>query len=54
MGAWHDLEEAYKAGKVRAIGISNFDNYMDAFNQIMEKAEIGSQITQIECHPFAQ
>ena len=54
MGAWHDLEDAYKAGKVRAIGISNFDNYMDAFNQIMEEAEIRPQITQIECHPFAQ
>lgn len=54
MGAWHDLEEAYRAGKVRAIGISNFDNYMDAFNQIMEEAEIRPQIMQIECHPFAQ
>lgn len=54
MGAWHDLEEAYRAGKVRAIGISNFDNYMDDFNQIMEEAEIRPQIMQIECHPFAQ
>ena len=54
MGAWHDLEDAYRAGKVRAIGISNFDNYMDAFNQIMEEAEIRPQIMQIECHPFAQ
>lgn len=54
MGAWHDLEDAYRTGKVRAIGISNFDNYMDAFNQIMEEAEIRPQIMQIECHPFAQ
>ena len=54
MGAWRDLEEAYRQGKVRAIGISNFDNYMDAFNQIMDEAEIRPQIMQIECHPFAQ
>ena len=27
---------------------------MDAFNQIMEEAEIRPQIMQIECHPFAQ
>lgn len=54
MGAWHDLEDAYRAGKVRAIGISNFDNYMDAFNQIMDEAEIRPQIMQIEGHPFAQ
>lgn len=44
----------HPAGKVRTIGISNFDNYMDAFNQIMEEAEIRPQIMQIECHPFAQ
>lgn len=54
MGAWRDLEKAYRQGKVRAIGISNFDNEMDAFNEIMENAEIKPQIMQIECHPFAQ
>ena len=54
MGAYHDLEEAYRQGKVRAIGISNFDNWMEAFDQVMEEAEIKPQIMQIECHPFAQ
>lgn len=54
MGAYHDLEEAYRQGKVRAIGISNFDNWMDAFNTVLEEAEIKPQIMQIECHPFAQ
>ena len=54
VSAYHDLEEAYRQGKVRAIGISNFDNWMDAFNDIMEEAEIKPQIMQIECHPFAQ
>ena len=54
IGAWHDLEEAYKQGKVRAIGISNFDNWMESFNGIMQESEIKPQIMQIECHPFAQ
>lgn len=25
MGAWKDLENAYKEGKIKALGISNFD-----------------------------
>lgn len=54
MAAWHALEDAYRAGKIRTLGISNFDNDMDAFNRIMEESEIRPQIMQIECHPFAQ
>ena len=54
IGAWHDLEEAYKQGKIRAIGISNFDNWMESFNGIMQESEIKPHIMQIECHPFAQ
>lgn len=52
--AWHALEEAYRQGKVRALGISNFDNWPEAFQAIMDAAEIRPQIMQIECHPFAQ
>ena len=54
VGAWKDLEKAYRQGKVRALGISNFDNWMDAFNAIVEDMEIKPQIMQIEAHPFAQ
>lgn len=53
ISAWQGLEQAYREGKIRAIGISNFDNRMEAFNAIMEQ-EIKPQIMQIECHPFAQ
>ncbi len=53
VGAWQAMERAYRAGKIRALGISNFDNRMEAFNAIMEQ-EIKPQIMQIECHPFAQ
>ena len=54
VGAWHDLEEAYRQGKVRALGISNFDNWPEAFQAIMDEAEIKPQMLQIECHPYAQ
>lgn len=54
VGAWKDLEKAYKQGKVRALGISNFDNWPEAFSAIVDEMEIKPQILQIECHPFAQ
>lgn len=47
------MEQACREGKIRALGISNFANRMDAFNAIMEQ-EIKPQVMQIECHPFAQ
>ncbi|MDR1937066.1 MAG: aldo/keto reductase, partial [Tannerellaceae bacterium] len=42
-GAWKDLEKAYREGKVRALGISNFDNWPAAFNAIMDNSEIKPQ-----------
>lgn len=53
VSAYRAMEEAYKAGKIRALGISNFDNRMEAYNAIMEE-EIKPQVMQIECHPYAQ
>lgn len=51
-GSWRAMEEAYKAGKLRAIGVSNFhpDRLMDikAFN------EIAPAINQVEVNPFQQ
>ena len=54
VGAWKDLEKAYRQGKVRCLGISNFDNWPEAFSAIVDDMEIKPQILQIECHPFAQ
>ena len=53
-GAWKDLQKAWQQGKVRAIGISNFDNWPEAFSAIVDGMEIKPQMLQIECHPFAQ
>ena len=54
VGAWKDMEKAVRAGKVRALGISNFDANDSVFNLLMANAEIKPVALQIECHPYAQ
>lgn len=54
LACWRVMEKEYRAGRIRALGISNFDNRMEAFNYIMQNAEIKPQVAQIECHPLAQ
>jgi diketogulonate reductase-like aldo/keto reductase len=51
-GAYRALEAAYKAGKVRAIGVSNF--YPDRFADIASFTEVKPQVNQIETHVFQQ
>ena len=53
-GAWRDMEKAVKQGKVRSLGISNFDASDSLFNDIISFAEIKPAVMQIECHPYAQ
>lgn len=54
VGAWRDMEKAVEAGKVRALGISNFDANDSVFNLIMNEARIKPAVLQMECHPYAQ
>ena len=51
-GTYRAMEEAYKAGKLRAIGVSNFfpDRYVDLCNFV----EIKPMINQMETHVFQQ
>ena len=51
---WKEMEQALEMGKVRAIGISNFDVNDSIWNSLVESARIKPQIVQIECHPYAQ
>lgn len=51
-GAWRALSCAYKAGKVRAIGVSNF--YADRIADIAPLTEIPPMVNQIETHPYRQ
>lgn len=51
-GAYRAMEEAYKAGKLRAIGVSNF--YPDRFLDIDHFSEIKPAVNQVETHIFQQ
>lgn len=53
-GAWRDMERAVAMGKVRALGISNFDANDEVFRTIMENSRVKPAVIQIECHPYAQ
>ena len=51
-GSWRAMEELYREGKIRAIGVSNFqpDRLMD----LMVHNEVVPAVNQIETHPFNQ
>ena len=51
-GAYRALEEAYKEGKLRTIGVSNF--YPDHFIDIASNMEIVPAVNQVETHVFNQ
>ena len=50
--SYHALERLYKEGKVRAIGVSNFDN--DRMSKLLEESEIVPAINQMEFNPTQQ
>lgn len=51
-GAYRALEAAYREGKVRAIGVSNF--YPDHFVDLASNAEVVPAVNQVETHVFDQ
>ena len=53
-GAWKDLVKAQKEGKIRALGISNFDKDEELFDEFVSTVEVKPQVMQLECHPYAQ
>lgn len=52
MGAWRALQEAYKAGKIRAIGVSNF--YADQLKNLELTMPVKPALNQIEVNPWYQ
>ena len=48
--AWRAMEEAYKEGKLRAIGVSNF--YPHTLTNFCETVEIKPMVNQVELHPY--
>ncbi len=51
-GSWRAMEEVYKQGRVRAIGVSNF--HPDRVMDLMIHNEVAPALDQIETHPFYQ
>jgi len=49
---WRAMEDLYKAGKIRAIGVSNFKAHH--IEQLMKTATIAPMVDQIETHPYLQ
>jgi diketogulonate reductase-like aldo/keto reductase len=49
-GAWRAMEELHKAGRIRAIGVSNF--YPDRLLDFVLHNEVTPAVNQIEIHPF--
>ena len=51
-GAYRAMEEIYKEGRVRAIGVCNF--YPDRLTDLAIHAEVIPAVNQVELHPFFQ
>ncbi|MCW0120753.1 aldo/keto reductase [Bacillus subtilis] len=51
-GSWRAMEELYREGKVKAIGVSNFQN--DRLIDLIIHNEVVPAVNQVETHPFNQ
>jgi len=51
-GSWRALEELYREGKIRAIGVSNSQN--DRLIDLIIHNEVTPAVNQVETHPFCQ
>lgn len=52
VAGYRQMEKAYKEGKVKAIGLSNFNE--DQIKEIRDICEVKPQILQTEVHPYSQ
>nr|XP_039249299.1 aldo-keto reductase family 1 member B1-like [Styela clava] len=50
MSTWKELEKLLSSGKVRSIGVSNFNEYQ--LNRILNEGSIVPAVNQVECHPY--
>lgn len=51
-GSWRAMEELYRDGKIKAIGVSNF--YPDRLVDLITHNEVLPAVNQVETHPFCQ
>ena len=52
IGAYKDMQKAVKDGRVKSIGLSNFES--ERLEEVLNMAEIYPSVLQVECHPYYQ
>lgn len=52
IATWKAMERLYKEGRIRAIGVSNFEP--EWIQNIIDECEIVPMVNQVECHPYFQ
>lgn len=50
LGSWKAMEEEVNAGKVKAIGVSNFT--ISQLQEVIDQGTILPTVNQVECHPY--
>jgi len=50
--SWSAMEELYREGKIRAIGVSNFN--MNQIQNLLKQHSVIPTVNQVETHPFSQ
>ena len=54
VGAYKVMEQELKAGRLRALGISDFDYSDELYHSLVDNVELAPDCFQMECHPYAQ
>ncbi len=52
IGAYKDMEKAVKDGRVKSIGLSNFES--ERLEEVLGMATVAPAVIQVECHPYYQ
>lgn len=52
LGAWKAMEEAIEEGKLKSIGLSNFN--MERLKNVIDTGKVLPSVLQVECHPYYQ
>lgn len=52
IGAYKDMQRAVKDGRVKSIGLSNFESHR--LEEVLDIANIYPSVLQVECHPYYQ
>jgi len=52
IATWKAMEKLYKEGRIKAIGLSNFEP--EWIQRVLDECEVLPAVNQVECHPYLQ